>query len=500
MLGGVHGLMFALPLAALAGFAQIATFTLAWLLIRGAGPARAGWRTFLFSLGSFTVGLAWLYISMNTYGGMPGVLAALAVVALSAYLSLYSAAALALSRRLLPRAGRPGPAGTACVVAACWSLAELARGYVLTGFPWLSVGYAHVDAPWAGLASWTGVYGLSAFAVLVAVWLAELLSVRAGTAHRPRQAMALGLVVVAALAAATVRWAAPAGAPLTVRLAQGNVPQSLKFDPVRAERATLEYLRMIAQSKADLTVLPETAIVRPIERLAPATREALATALRTSGGVAAIGIPAFSATGQARQDGRPLLTNSILSLDADGKLLNRYDKRHLVPFGEFIPPGFAWFVDLMNIPLGNFGRGGDAQPMLVLKGRNIGFNICYEDLFGEEIALQIRQGANVMINLSNIAWFGNSHALPQHLAISRMRSLEFQRPMLRATNTGVTASIDAGGRVLDALPYFEHTVLDTTVQPTTGLTPYARAGTAAPLALAAMLLAGGLLAARRRPT
>ena len=141
----------------------------------------------------------------------------------------------------------------------------------------------------------------------------------------------------------------------------------------------------------------------------------------------------------------------------------------------------------MNIPLGEFGRGHDDQAPLTVAGRQFAFNICYEDLFGEELAIQVRDGANVLINVSNIAWFGNSHALPQHLSISRMRALELARPMLRATNTGVTASIDHRGNVLAALPVYQQDVLDIAVQPSAGLTPFARLGMLAPLLLIGLL-------------
>src|SRR5690606_33234966 len=136
------------------------------------------------------------------------------------------------------------------------------------------------------------------------------------------------------------------------------------------------------------------------------------------------------------------LTNSVAVIDRSADVVWRYDKRHLVPFGEFVPFGFGWFVDLMHIPLGDFGRGSASQPPLAIGGQRVAFNICYEDLFGEELATQVRGGATILANVSNIAWFGDSHALAQHLQIARMRSIELARPTLRATNTGVTGAID----------------------------------------------------------
>jgi apolipoprotein N-acyltransferase len=197
------------------------------------------------------------------------------------------------------------------------------------------------------------------------------------------------------------------------------------------------------------------------------------------------------------------LTNSVLLLDravfdGTGARPARYDKRHLVPFGEFVPWGFRWFVDLMTIPLGDFGRGADIQPPFKVGEQRISFNICYEDVFGEELlpALAGEDGATILANVSNIAWFGNSHALPQHLQIARMRTLETARPMIRATNTGVTAAIDFDGKVLAALPTYQLGALSLQVQGRTGLTPYARTGNWPILALSMLILAAA--AVRKR--
>jgi apolipoprotein N-acyltransferase len=184
-------------------------------------------------------------------------------------------------------------------------------------------------------------------------------------------------------------------------------------------------------------------------------------------------------------------------LGADGAITARYDKIHLVPFGEFIPWGFRWFVAMMNIPLGDFGRGATDQALLRLGGHAIAFNICYEDLFGDELARHVRAGANILINVSNIAWFGDSHAQEQHLQIARMRSLELARPTLRATNTGVTAAIDHRGRVLERLPGHQFGTLSTQVHAASGLTPFARWANGPAWILALILLAGGAALVRR---
>ena len=179
-------------------------------------------------------------------------------------------------------------------------------------------------------------------------------------------------------------------------------------------------------------------------------------------------------------------TNSVVGLSkaSAGGEPYRYDKVHLVPFGEFIPTGFRWFTELMNIPLGDFARGPLNAPSFVFGSERIAPNICYEDLFGNELAMRFGDPATaptIFANVSNIGWFGDTVAVPQHLNISRMRTLEFQRPMLRATNTGATAVIDHRGRVLARLPSFTAAVLDGQVQGRRGLTPFARWAAAAGL-------------------
>lgn len=502
LVGALHGLAFSLPgpASALIPLAQAGLFAVLWWLLARLPVKPVFSLALLFGIGNFVAGLAWLYISMHRFGGMPSILAACAVVLLAAYLGLFGAAALACARKLVIRFGRNGSAGpftTGLLVAACWGLGEIARGFALTGFPWLSIGYAHIDSLFSALAPLTGVYGISIAVVLIAVWVVELLR----TTGRPPRARLTGAAAIAALLGAIgssqmLGWAEPSGGPVSVRLLQGNVPQSLKFDRNRAQRAVSDYVGMIAGSSARLTILPETAFTQPLSSLPAETRMTLAAALERSGTTVAIGMPMASTSEQARANPRIRLTNSIASYSPDGQPLHRYDKRHLVPFGEYIPTGFAWFVNMMNIPLGEFGRGALVQPQLELDGQHFAFNICYEDLFGEELARHVRQGANVLVNVSNIAWFGDSHALPQHLAISRMRTLELGRPMLRATNTGVTAAIDHRGQVTARLPNYEQGALDVTVQPTGGLTPFARLGMLVPLALAAAMLLIGVALAR----
>jgi apolipoprotein N-acyltransferase len=477
--GAAHALTLSFLPGPLAWPAQILSFAVGlWLAAGAASRRQAGLSGFAFAMGHFAVGLCWLHVSMHDHGGMPWLLAALALLLFCAYLALWPALALMLAH------DRPGW-GWVAGVAGAWTLAEAARGWVFTGFPWLSIGYAHIDGPLGGLAPLVGVYGVG----LAAAGVAALLTLGAlGRRNRGWRAPAIvaAMTLLTGLALGELRFTQAAGEPLSVRLVQGSIAQSMKFDPQGAVRAMRWYADQVATSRARLTVLPETAWVVPWTHTPPEIADTVLEGLRANGGALLLGVPIVDPVPGAA----PRVSNSAL-LMAGGGPGSRYDKQHLVPFGEFIPWGFGWFVRLMNIPLGSFGRGAPPQPPFLVDGQRIAANICYEDLFGEEIAEQVRApvSAGMLVNMSNLGWFGDSHALSQHLQISRMRALETGRPMLRATNTGVTALIDHRGQVLARLPNLQAGVIDTQVQATAGLTPYARLGN-----LPVLLLAAGLLA------
>ena len=449
-----------------------------------------------FGFGWFLSGVAWLFISMHRYGGMPAPMAGAALALFALYLGAFAALAIGLSAPVMRRALEPGARAPTLIAAvfgfaALWSAGEMLRGWLFTGFPWLSSGYAHVDGPLAGFAPLIGVQGVGALAAVVAAALALAPADPPGNGEGPSRRSARTLATIAALGIAPllaglglapIDWFRPVGQPISVRLVQGNVPQQMKFDTQRSVAAMQAYAGAIAAAPADLIVLPETAWTVPWSRTPAPIAEHIQRSL-APGAIAAIGMP-LPATDR---HGRPTVSNSVAAIGPNGPLPWRYDKHHLVPFGEFVPTGFGWFVRMMEIPLGDFGRGGRHQPALAVRDQQVAFNICYEDIFGEELAPQVRDGATVLVNVSNIAWFGDSHALPQHLQIARMRAIELARPMLRATNTGVTAAIDARGRVLGALAPYTEDALAVTLRGTTGLTPYARAGVLAPLALVALL-------------
>jgi len=441
---------------------------------------------FAFGVGWFLAGVSWLFISMHRYGGLPAPLAASALLFFCAYLALFPAAASALANLLCrPRThinSARSITGYAVALAGAFTLFELLRGWLFTGFPWLAPGYAHVDGPLSALSPLIGSFGVGAAACLLGALV--VLALAAGL--RSRQLPVAPVVVIIAVAAAGLlarqaHWGVPADSVIRADLIQGNIAQDMKFDPARTRAAMLGYAQALVPGRAQLIVMPETAWTLPWPMTPPEIAARIRAALG-DGALAAIGMPLAAA------DGSPRLTNSVAVIDSGGGAVARYDKVHLVPFGEFIPWGFRWFVNMMNIPLGDFGRGAIDQAMLRLNSNAIAFNICYEDLFGDELARQVRAGANLLVNVSNIAWFGDSHAHDQHLQIARMRALELARPMLRATNTGVTAAIDHRGQVIARLPGHEFGTLSVSIAPATGLTPFARWAN-----LPAWLLAIGLL-------
>ncbi len=431
-----------------------------WLVERAASPRRAALLGGLFAWAWLGGTFWWLFISMHTYGGLPAVLAVLAVAGLAAALALVYALACGCFKALAPT----NRAWRAIVFAFSWLLAELARGQWLTGFPWGAGGYAQLDGL-ALLAPYVGVYGVG--------WVASL--VAACAVLRQWRVLALVALLVAT-ADSVVQPPNDPAASLPVTLLQGNIPQDEKFELGAGVPVALQwYGEQLAQAKTPLVVAPETAIPMLPQQLPAGYWAGLLQRFASGEQTALVGVP----LGNAKEG----YLNAVVGLQPGRPQPYEYAKHHLVPFGEFIPPLFRWFTEMMHIPLGDFNRGAVGQPSLVVAGQRLAPNICYEDLFGEELGARFIDPARaptIFVNISNIGWFGDSLAIDQHLAISRMRSLEFERPMLRATNTGATAIIDHRGRVVQALPRLTRDVLVGEVQgrglnATSGwrITPYA---------------------------
>ncbi|OGS90236.1 MAG: apolipoprotein N-acyltransferase [Gallionellales bacterium GWA2_60_18] len=468
-------------------------------LWRGAAaPRAAAWLGFAFGLGLFIAGIGWIFVALHDYGDMPGVLALLATLLFAAFLALFPALAGYAQARLPAWNGAvfrspeeekrppppvplaiPAPVALGALMPAAWVLVEWLRGTILTGFPWLTLGYAHSDSPLAGYAPLLGVYGVSLAAAVSAGLLASLWRERWNRQGR----IAVALLAALWLGGAALRgiaWTQPQGEPFRVALVQGNISQALKFDE-EALVSTLEtYRRLALQSAARLTVLPETAIPLLREEAPAMMLMHLQQHAQSNDGDMLIGVFEHDAGGYY---------NSVFTLGAAPE--QHYRKNHLVPFGEFIPLRFVLgplINGVLNIPMGDLSRGGAQQAPLEVAGQRVAANICYEDVFGEEIIRALPQ-ATLLVNVTNDAWYGESHAAAQHNQISQLRALETGRMMLRATNTGVTSIIGADGKVRQQLPQHQEGVLTGMALGYGGITPYVRLGNAA-----VMLLLLGMLA------
>jgi apolipoprotein N-acyltransferase len=471
----------------LAGYAQAVSIAAPWngqplwwlqmlslaglvLLLDRATTARQaavlGW---LFATSWLCGTVWWLFISMHVYGGLAAPLAVLAIVALCGFLALYYAAACYFYKRFRLVAGA-NTARAAIVFAAAWMLAELARDSWFTGFPWGAGGYAHLDGPLSVWIPWFGGYGVGFLAFFLSHAITNLNSDSYSQGYWKKSVFWLSFAVFLALG----HWlpskdSTNAATTTSIKLLQGNIPQGEKFDSTTGVKASLEwYQQQLDLNTATLVITPETAIPLLPRQLPEGYWEAIQKRYGTGDQAALVGIPLG--------DFEKGYTNSVLGIKPSQAQPYQYDKHHLVPFGEFIPPLFKWFTQMMNIPLGDFNRGAVGQPSFEWAGERWAPNICYEDLFGDELARRFvdeKTAPTVMVNVSNIGWFGNTVAIDQHLQISRMRALELGRPMVRATNTGATVIINHRGEITHSLPRHTRGVLTGSVEGRQGLTPFA---------------------------
>jgi len=440
-----------------------------------------------FGIGYFLVGLWWLYISMHDVGGINPLFACIGVLLLSTYVALYfSLATLAISlfkqNRLF-----------GLFLGSSWVLAEFLRGYIFTGFPWMGFAETQFNGPFAPIAPFFG--GLAC--TFLAVWTSwEIYQFRK---HAVSSALLVGIVIGISQAAGLFTFTKPTGETISVRLIQGNFEQSLKFNPLAIGKQIDFYVNEIIKEPANLIVIPETAFPWPIANLPMGLLDYLQNFSNVSSSNILLGL-----IGELPGDGGMQFSNRATGISP--KLPPyQYDKAHLVPFGEFIPPGFHWFVKAFHVPMSDFARGRlDQSPFAIVRtGQNdlyAAITICYEDIFGGELASRIHHSdkpVNLLINMTNLAWFGQSQAPTQQLRLSQLRSLETGLPALRATNTGITAVLGPDGKVLEVLPEFTQASLSAQVQAYSGKTPYVIWGNLPILGVSCLLLIWGLIRHRR---
>lgn len=475
-----------------AAFAPFSYFPLAivgplplLLLWLRAKPGMAFLQGWAYGLGLLGVGVFWMHISIDQFGNL-GFVAAVAITLLFILLvALYYGLVGWLAARLRRQLKRPAAASLALLLIfpALWVLGEWLRGWLLTGFPWLALGYSQIESPLAGYAPLLGVYGVSWLLLVTAGLLVLVLT--AGRRGKLLAALVMALIWLGGAQLSRIDWTTPLDEPFRVSMIQGNIPQELKWKREQLAPTLGLYTRLTRQHwESDLIIWPETAIpsfAHLIEEglLAPLEAEAL-----EQGSELLVGIPVW------QQEGAQYF-NAMLRL---GEERGSYYKRHLVPFGEFMPfesllrPLIAW----LNIPMSSFSSGEDARPLLRLVGYPAGISICYEDAFGRE-TLEALPEASFLVNASNDAWFGDSLAPPQHLEIARMRALETGRYLLRSTNTGISAIIGPKGELLATSPPFQQHVLSGEVVPLQGATLYVLTGNWLVIGVMVLLLAAVLL-------
>jgi apolipoprotein N-acyltransferase len=443
-------------------------------------PKQAAFAGFIYGLGMFGAGIYWIYISLYEFGGMPSLMAAFCTFVLCAFLALFPAAVGALSVwvsgvSLSAKLGLSAKQGRTMLIAipVFWALTDWIRSWIFTGFPWLTIGYSQVPySPLAGYMPIVGVYGVSLITVfipsLLGLWLANRFIHQTHTVIWRRNAIAVLLLIwVSGSLLKMVEWTAPRGLPTSVALLQGNISQDIKWAPEVAEQILAKYLDMAEASSAKLIIMPETAMPVLSSELPELLIKRLKQHAIKNKGDILIGLV-------ERENGEYF--NSMMSIG--NAPTSVYRKSHLVPFGEFIPlkAALGWiYRDWLNMPLSDLSRGSIFQQPMPIAGQKVAVNICYEDVFGEEVIRQLPQ-ATLLVNVSNDAWYGESLAAYQHMQFSQARALETGRTILRATNTGATAMINPHGEVLAHAPHFTDATLNVMAQGYSGATPYVRFG------------------------
>lgn len=459
-----------------------------------ASPRHAAKSGFWFTVGMFLAGTYWLYNTIHEIGHAPAWIAIFLMAAMVAILGGYTAATgYALTRWVTnASSAKRGALGTGAasllLYPAAYTLVEWFRGWFLSGFPWFALGYSQTDSPLAGFAPVWGVYGIS---LLTAISSGVFVVLLVG-ANRERIAAAVVAAAIWMAGAALWHheWTSPVGRPVTVAIVQGAVPQDVKWSLAYRD-STIELYRdlTLPHLGKDIVLWPESALPDMPDQL----RDFMSWLWSRARAKNTTLITGMLRYGKDEDD----IRNGLLALDEEAQW---YDKRRLVPFGEFFPvPSFIrnW-MRLQNLPYADITPGERQQPALRAGANRIGATICYEDAYGAE-QLEVLKEATLLVNVTNDAWFGDTTAAPQHLQISRMRVMEAQRPLLRAANDGISALILANGEVEQTLPRFKPDVLTGVVQPRTGLTPYAHAGNWPVILLCVAAVAGVWFRQRRRP-
>ncbi len=427
----------------------------------------AYWAVLLWSMGYFYIGINWLSISMMQFGGVPQIISILAVGLLAFYLTLYNLLFCWIVQRF--KFSNP------FIIASIFTFTEYLRGTLFTGFPWLQFGYTHIDSPFYGIAPILGVEGLTFFVMLISGYFLKLFyhfihSNQNRTAYLFPFIM-LNLTVIIGFASSYLHWIKEYSTQTTkISLVQPNIEQKLKWDPYYFSQHIQTYQKLIIPllDKSDVIILPESAFPAQEIQLIPLLSELQQIAQKHN---TALILGTLNNTQAETYNSAIVLDHSGSYADAN---IPHYNKHHLVPFGEYLPFGniLDWLRDIFILPI-DLSQGNFIQKPLTAAGSTFNMAICYEVAFGHQMQQNQKiNNADYLLTISNDAWFGDSIGPWQHLQISRMRALELGKPMIRATNTGITVFIDHLGQIIQQAPQFKEIVLTTTISKTTGKTPF----------------------------
>ncbi len=470
-----------LPLAfAPIGISILAIISPALLLILWlqANPRQSFWRGFFYGIGFFGIGVSWVYISIHRYGNTNAILSFIFTLLFVAVLALFIATQGYLFTRLFPQNNR---SKILIAFPAMWVLLEWIRSWILTGFPWLLLGYSQTNSPFKSLAPLVGVYGLSFIVTLSSGLL--LLIFRDGKRHWYKSLLPFILLWLFAFCLMPIKWTQSVGNRIFVSLVQGNIPQSIKWDPQQAATSLNIYQQLTTEHwNSDIIVWPESAITfllpDAMNYLKPLSNTAK---LHNTAILSGIPIPLF--------DDKTNSVNYYSSMIAFGDGSGHYFKRHLVPFGEYVPFQnlLRGLFGFLNLPMSDFSDGPSHQQLLNAKGISLAPFICYEIAF-PNLVISTAKHANLLVTISDDTWFGDSFAPGQHLQMGQFWAIATGRDVLFATNSGITAIIDSRGKILDTIPKFQQTVLTGTAQPRIGNTPLLIIGNFWPLLMIFLLL------------
>lgn len=450
---------------------------------------------FSFSLGLLLAGVNWIYVSLHQFGGMSPSLGAIATILFCVLFSF----PFAFIQWILHRINVSIPIRFIILFPVGIAIADWTRGWFLSGFPWLSIGYSQIpESPLASFAPVLGVYGVSlataicSGSIALTIWQTEFFS---GSTTRSLKTLshqlgALFITVILALILGLFQWTQRLQqAPTLVSLIQGNISQEIKWSEEWAMKTLDVYLKLIEEETSDLILLPETAIPIMEENVPQWFWQRVETHSKQNRLDVVLGIP------ERTNDGKYF--NSVIHVQKN--ITQRYRKHHLVPFGDYFPfrSVTSFLFDYLNIPMSNFSAGPKYQPTLKVANHSLGIDICYEDVFGEEIIRHLPE-ATLLANFTNDAWWGNSIGPHQHLQIAQTRALESGRELLRATNTGITAFIDHRGYVTKKANQFSETVLRAEVYGRHGSTPFSKWGNYAFLVISMALLSVALISTKYR--